>query len=57
MMKLPKNIVKLLFGEDIFSEIIGDKAGLKRKPDPGKVLMIAQNWQLKPQENSLSWRL
>ena len=30
-----KNIVKLLFGEGIFSEIIGDKAGLKRKPDPG----------------------
>lgn len=45
-----KDIVKLLFGEGIFSEIIGDKAGLKRKPDPGKVLMIAQNWQLKPQE-------
>ena len=45
-----KNIVKLLFGEGIFSEIIGDKAGLKRKPDPGKVLMITQNWQLKPQE-------
>ena len=45
-----KDIVNLLFGEGIFSEIIGDKAGLKRKPDPGKVLMIAQNWQLKPQE-------
>lgn len=48
--KFKQVIVKLLFGEGIFSEIIGDKAGLKRKPDPGKVLMIAQHWQLKPQE-------
>ena len=57
MMKLPKNIVKLLFGEGIFSEIIGDKAGLKRKPDPGKVLMITQKLAIKTSRNSLSWGL
>ncbi|HJF85568.1 MAG TPA: HAD family hydrolase [Megamonas hypermegale] len=45
-----KVIIKALFGEDIFDEIIGDKQGLKRKPDPGKVLTMAQNWNLQPQE-------
>lgn len=45
-----KVIIKALFGEDIFDEIIGDKQGLKRKPDPGKVLAMAQNWNLQPQE-------
>lgn len=45
-----KDIVKLLFGEGIFSEIIGDKAGLKRKPDPSKVLLIAKNWGLAPSQ-------
>lgn len=43
-----KDIIKLLFGEEIFSEIIGDKAGLKRKPDPSKVLLIAEKWGIKP---------
>lgn len=45
-----KDIVKLLFGEGIFSEIIGDKVGLKRKPDPSKVLLIAKNWGLEPSQ-------
>lgn len=45
-----KDIVKILFGEGIFTEIIGDKTGLKRKPDPSKVLTIAKNWNLQPQQ-------
>lgn len=45
-----KEIICIIFGENIFDEIIGDKQGLKRKPDPGKVLMIAKHWQLKPEE-------
>lgn len=45
-----KAIIKKLFGEKIFDQVIGDKPGLKRKPDPSKVLAIAQNWHIKPQE-------
>ena len=45
-----KEMVSILFDATLFSEIIGDKAGLKRKPDPGKVLAIAKNWNLKPEE-------
>lgn len=45
-----KAIIKTLFDENTFSQIIGDKAGLKRKPDPGKVLAIAKNWNIAPQE-------
>ncbi len=45
-----KDIIKILFGNNIFDEIIGDKAGLKRKPDPGKVLSIAAHWKLQPEQ-------
>ena len=45
-----KEIIRIIFGDNIFDEIIGDKQGLKRKPDPSKVLMIAKHWQLKPEE-------
>lgn len=45
-----KEIIRIIFGDNIFDEIIGDKQGLKRKPDPGKVLMIAKHWGLKPEE-------
>ena len=45
-----KDIVKQLFAQDTFDQIIGDKPGLARKPDPGKVLAIAKNWQLAPSE-------
>ena len=45
-----KDIVKILFGTIEFDQIIGDKPGLKRKPDPGKVLAIAANWNLQPEE-------
>ena len=52
-----KNIVKLLFGEGIFSEIIGDKAGLKRKPRPRQSLDDCPKLAIKTSRNSLSWRL
>lgn len=45
-----KEIIRIIFGDNIFDEIIGDKQGLKRKPDPGKVLMIAKYWGIKPEE-------
>ncbi len=45
-----KDIVKLLFGANIFTQIIGDKPGLARKPDPAKVLNIAETWNLKPEQ-------
>lgn len=45
-----KDIIRILFGDKVFDQIIGDKKGLKRKPDPGKVLAIAKNWGIKPQE-------
>lgn len=45
-----KQIVKILFGDIEFDRIIGDKPGLKRKPDPGKVLAIAAEWHIKPSE-------
>lgn len=45
-----KEIIKILFPENTFDSIIGDKAGLKRKPDPGKVLAIAKEWNIKPEE-------
>lgn len=45
-----KDIIRILFSENIFDCIIGDKPGLKRKPDPGKVLAIADSWGIKPQE-------
>lgn len=45
-----KEIIKILFPNHPFTSIIGDKAGLKRKPDPGKVLAIAKEWNIKPSE-------
>lgn len=45
-----KDIIRILFSDKVFDQIIGDKKGLKRKPDPGKVLAIAKNWGIKPQE-------
>ncbi len=45
-----KEIIGTLFAEHTFTEIIGDLPGLPRKPDPKKVLMIAQNLSIKPAE-------
>jgi len=43
-------IVKVLFEPDTFVEIVGDKPGVPRKPDPAKLLQIARNMGVKPEE-------
>ncbi len=43
-----RHIAAELFPNVAFDAIIGDKPGLPRKPDPGKVLLMAQQWQLPP---------
>ena len=43
-------IVKKLFPKDMFLDVIGDRDGLPRKPDPKKVLMIAEQMNVKPEE-------
>ncbi|WP_196592852.1 HAD family hydrolase [Pectinatus sottacetonis] len=45
-----KKIISTLFPPNTFVEIIGDLPGFKRKPDPQKVLLIAQHMGLKPEE-------
>ncbi len=45
-----KKIITTLFDNSTFKEIIGDLPGLPRKPDPKKVLVIAQNLSVKPAE-------
>lgn len=45
-----KKIIATLFARNTFQEIIGDLPGFKRKPDPQKVFIIAENMALKPQE-------
>lgn len=47
-----KKIVAKLFPSNTFKEIIGDLPDLKRKPDPQKVLMLAQHLQVKPEETA-----
>lgn len=48
--KAVKKIVDTLFPQNMFQAIIGDLPGLKRKPDPGKVLRIAKEMGVKPEE-------
>ena len=43
-------IVGTLFKEGTFDELLGDKPGLKRKPDPSGVLAIADRLGVKPEE-------
>lgn len=45
-----KKIIAALFAKGTFQEIIGDLPGLKRKPDPHKVLMLAAHMSVKPEE-------
>ena len=45
-----KKIIAALFDNSTFKEIIGDLPGIPRKPDPKKVLVIAQNLSVKPAE-------
>ncbi len=42
-------IVGKLFPEGLFTDVIGDRDGLPRKPDPKKVLMIAEHMGVKPE--------
>ncbi len=44
------HIAARLFAGHYFDSIIGDKEGLKRKPDPHKVLLMAERWHLRPEE-------
>ena len=41
-----------LFPEGTFREVIGDQQGLPRKPDPSKVLKLAENMGVKPEETA-----
>lgn len=43
-------IVNTLFNEGTFDQLLGDKPGLKRKPDPSGVLQIAASLGVKPEE-------
>ncbi len=43
-------IVDKLFPKDMFLDVIGDRDGLHRKPDPKKVLMIAEHMNVSPEE-------
>ena len=43
-------IVEVLFEKDTFREVIGDEPGLPRKPDPAKVLAIADRFGVLPEE-------
>ncbi len=45
-----KKIIYHLFGQTTFTYIIGDLPGFKRKPDPKKVLLIAEKMHLNPGE-------
>lgn len=49
-MEAAATIVKVLFEPDTFAEVIGDRPGFPRKPDPANVLQIAQNLGAKPEE-------
>ena len=39
-----------MFPADTFQSIMGDQKGLPRKPDPKKVLMIAEKFGVQPEE-------
>lgn len=43
-------IVEVLFEKDTFIEVVGDEPGQPRKPDPKKVLKIADQMGILPQE-------
>ena len=42
-------IVKVMFPANMFSAVVGDQKGLPRKPDPTKVLKIANQFNVKPE--------
>ena len=43
-------IVEKLFPADTFQKVIGDQKNLPRKPDPTKVLLIAESFGVKPSD-------
>lgn len=43
-------IVAKLFPEGMFAEVIGDREGMPRKPDPRKILWIAEGFRVMPEE-------
>lgn len=45
-----KNIAKHFFGDYIFDIVVGDTPGTKKKPDPEKVLKIANMWDIEPKD-------
>ena len=45
-----EDIVNAMFPADTFQSIMGDQKGLPRKPDPKKVLMIAEKFGVQPEE-------
>ena len=45
-----EDIVNAMFPAGMFQSIMGDQPGLPRKPDPKKVLMIAQKFGVQPKE-------
>ena len=49
-MEAAATIVDTLFKEGTFDELLGDKPGMKRKPDPSGVLAIAASLGVKPEE-------
>ncbi len=51
-MEAANMIVKILFKPGIFQEVIGDREGYPRKPDPTTVLEIAQKLGAKPEETA-----
>ena len=42
-------IISAMFPVDMFGAVIGDQKGLPRKPDPAKVLKIADQFNVKPE--------
>ena len=45
-----EDIVSSMFPANTFQSILGDQKGLPRKPDPKKVLMIAEKFGVQPRE-------
>lgn len=45
-----EDIVSAMFPAGTFQSIMGDQKGLPRKPDPKKVLMIAEKFGVQPEE-------
>ena len=45
-----EDIVSAMFPAGTFQSILGDQKGLPRKPDPKKVLMIAESFGVAPQD-------